>query len=120
MKEWLLPIRKLGACSEALEWADNYDSLEDVWVKCKRGDWMLWLLGRLSGTPDSDRSKKLVYTTLQCARLSLPYVENGEVRPLKAIETAEAWASEALHRSSKLAHAMNSSGSSFSVKGIKL
>ena len=53
---------------------------------------MLWLLGRLSGKPESESRKKLVLAACQCARLALPYVKKGEARPLKAIETAEAWA----------------------------
>ena len=92
MKAWIRPIKKLGACSEALEWAEDYDNLQDAWDKCERGDWMLWLLGKQAGIPESDSRKKLVLAACQCARLTLPYVKEGEGRPLKAIETAEAWA----------------------------
>ena len=53
---------------------------------------MLWLLGKLSGNPKSASRKKLVLVTCQCARLSLGYVKKGELRPLRAIEVAEAWA----------------------------
>ncbi len=58
----------------------------------KRGDWMLWLAGRLVGPPESESRKKLVLATCQCARLALPYVAPSENRPLRAIETAEKWA----------------------------
>ena len=68
------------------------DSLEEAWQKCERGDWMLWLAGKLSGSPDSDSRKKVVLASCQCARLALKYVKAGELRPQKAIETAEAWA----------------------------
>ena len=92
IKEWLEPFRKMRACEEALVWADGYASLDEAWAKCERGDWMLWLLGKLSGEPDSASRKKLVLVACQCARLALPYVEPGDGKPLKTIETAEAWA----------------------------
>ena len=92
MKNWIKPIKKMGACSEALEWAEDYKTIEGAWQKCERGDWMLWLLCRTVGEPESDSRKKLVLTACKCARLALPYVTKGETRPLKAIETAESWA----------------------------
>ena len=92
MQKWVKEIGELGACSDALKWADNYSSLKEAWAVCERGDWMLWLVGKLSGKPSSEKRKKLVLVSCQCARLALPYVKKGEDRPLKAIETAEAWA----------------------------
>ena len=92
MQNWLKKIGKIGACSESLKWANQYDSLKDAWAVCERGDWMLWLLGKLSGAPETKSRKKLVLTSCQCARLSLKYVKEGENRPFKAIETAEKWA----------------------------
>jgi len=92
MIDWIKPLRKMKACEEALEWAENYDSLEEAWANCERGDWMLWILGKLSGSPRTKSRKKLVLVACQCARLALPYVKEGEERPLKAIETAETWA----------------------------
>jgi len=92
MKGWLTPIKEMGACEDALKWGNQYNTFPEAWAGCERGDWMLWLLGRLSGKQESDSRKKLVLTACQCARLSLPYVKEGELRPLKAIETAEKWA----------------------------
>lgn len=92
MKEWIIPIAKMNPCSDALVWAENYDSLTDAWAACERGDWMLWILGKTAGSPRSESRKKLVLVACQCARLGLPYVAKGEVRPLRAIETTEAWA----------------------------
>ena len=80
-----------NVCHEALTWARNQPSATVAWRNCKRGDWMLWLLGKLSGDPDSDSRKKSVLATCACARLALPYVKKGEERPRIAIETAEAW-----------------------------
>src|SRR3972149_3370927 len=88
---WVEQLVKLRACPEALEWVEEYDSLDEAWQVCERGDWSLWLAGKLSGSPDSDSRKRVVLAACQCARLSLKYVTPGETRPLKAIETAEAW-----------------------------
>jgi len=82
-------LKVLNPCSDALEWVKEQPSIKSAWETCERGDWMLWLLGRLSGEVGSKSRKKLVWTVCQCARLALPYVKKGETRPLKAIETAE-------------------------------
>ena len=77
------------ACGEAVTWARTQPSANTAWTTCERPDWMLWLLGRLVKT-DDDR-KAIVLVACACARTSLKYVKAGETRPLKAIETAEAW-----------------------------
>lgn len=81
-----------SACRDALEWAREQDSASSAWRDCQRGDWMLWLLGKWCGPPDSPSRKKLVLAACACARLALPHVKAGESRLLKAIETAEQWA----------------------------
>jgi hypothetical protein len=53
---------------------------------------MLKLLGPMSGPPGSDERRPLVLAACECARLALPYVPNGETRPLAAIKAAERWA----------------------------
>ena len=92
IKEYIEKLEKLNACREAREDALKYKTSQELWDACKRGDWMLWLIDRLSGEPESEKRKKLVLAACQCARLSLKYVKEGETRPLKAIETAESWA----------------------------
>ena len=93
MKAWVSQLNRLGACREALEWGNQHDTLGDAWAKCERGDHMLWLLGRLSGAPNSASRKQVVLTTCQCGRLSLPYATNQD-KPILAhtYEVAEAWA----------------------------
>ena len=78
-------LGQVGACREAVEWAGTR-TIAQAWAECPRGDWMLWLLARL----DADR-QRIVRAACQCARLALPYVPSDELRPLAAIETAEAW-----------------------------
>ena len=92
INDYISKIKNLGACGEAIEAAHNYTTSQELWDDCKRGDWMLWLAGKLSGEPEGEKRKRLVLTACKCARLSLVYVKDGELRPLKAIETAEKWA----------------------------
>jgi hypothetical protein len=83
---WHKKLVKMDACIEAVEWAKPYKTFTAAWNDCERGDWMLWLAGR-SGV---DR-KIVVFAACQCARLALKYVTKGEGRPLRCIETTEAW-----------------------------
>jgi len=87
-------LLKLRACADAVEWVADQPSAAAAWCNCERGDWMLWLLGRLSGKPGSAKRKRLVLCCCQCARLALTHVPAGEDRPRLAIETAERWARE--------------------------
>jgi hypothetical protein len=85
-------LKRLGACEDAVTFLEQHESLAEAWGKCERGDWMLWLIGKLSGESGSDERKRLVLAACECARLALPFVQKGETRPLTAIETAEKWA----------------------------
>ena len=89
--DWIKALVRLNACSDAVEWAGGFDTPEKAWQECQRGDWMLWLLGKLSGGTRSESRHKLVFAACQCARLALPYAATGELRPLMAIEATEAW-----------------------------
>jgi len=80
-------LERLGACREAADWYDGRDS-EQAWAECERGDWMLWVAGKLN----VDR-KVLVAAACECAELALVHVPDGEDRPRQAIETARAWVS---------------------------
>ena len=90
---WRDALRRMAACTEAIAWCKRQVTLAAAWVACERGDWMLWLLGRLlAGPPESASRKRLVLAACACARLALPHVRKGEERPRMAIETAERWA----------------------------
>lgn len=91
MQKWIDKLEKLDPCPEAIEWARTQPDPQTLWNNCERGDWMLWLVGKLGGGARTKSRKTLVLAACECARLSLPYVKKGEERPLKAIETAEAW-----------------------------
>jgi len=92
MNHWTDRLVTLGACPEAVTWAKGYATPAAAWKVCQRGDWMLWLAGKLSGEPGSDGRKPLVLAACACARLALKHVAQGEIRPRVAIETAERWA----------------------------
>jgi len=85
-------IAHMRPCEEAVEWLETQSTRKEAWQNCERGDWMLWLLGHLAGEPWSDERKPHVLAACACARQSLPNVPQGELRPLRAIETAESWA----------------------------
>ena len=85
-------LRGLSACSEAVDWLSGQVSPSVAWRNCKRGDWMLWLLGLQAPEPESPERKKLTLCVCEYVRPALKHVPKGELRPLHAIETAEAWA----------------------------
>jgi len=78
-------LNDMHACSEAVEWVGKR-GLMTAWRDCPRGDWMLWLAGRL----DIDR-KLLVLVACDCAETALQYVPEGEDRPAKCIQITRDW-----------------------------
>src|SRR3990172_7863694 len=83
----LQKIENLGPCAEALHWLRTQSSPEAAWKGCERGDWMLWLVGKLSGPPDSDSRKLVVTAAVECTRFVLPYSDDKRV--LVCIKTTE-------------------------------
>lgn len=93
MNSLAVKLSDRGACSDAVAWVESHKGTpQELWDQCARGDWMLWILGKLSGKPESSKRKQLVRATCGCARLALKFVAKGEHRPRICIETAEAWA----------------------------
>src|ERR1700740_2774342 len=87
-------LRRLGACSEAVEWAKG-KSFAEAWMTCERGDWMLWLCARMAGAEGWPSRQKIVLFACDRAETVLPIFEKRypqDDRPRKAIETARAWA----------------------------
>lgn len=81
-------LRQLNACDDAIEWLGER-SAEQAWAECERGDWMLWLIGKIEGkyTP------AMRLCACEIVRTQLHLVPAGEERPRIAIETAERYAS---------------------------
>ncbi len=79
----------LRACGDAIDWVRNarVASDEELWTRCRRGDWLLWFTERVG----VDR-RLVTLAACDCAREALGFVPAGEDRPRLAIEAAEAWA----------------------------
>jgi len=67
MQNFVARLKSLDACSDAICWAGKQTDYATLWRDCARGDWMLWLLGKLSGPPHSASRRKLVACALACA-----------------------------------------------------
>ena len=84
-------LLSLGACEDALLWSEG-KTLKVAWSTCDRGDWLLWLAGRMEGREGWVTRQELVLAACDCAELSLKYVKDREDRPRIAIETTRKWA----------------------------
>ena len=83
------------ACIGGLEFALTQPTMADVWDKCPRADWLLWILHKLNRRPD-DRTLRLF--AVWCAR-NTPLSDGRKVgdrltdpRSLAALEVAERYA----------------------------
>lgn len=84
-------LRSLGACRESIAWAGGYGAAyTTALAACPDRSWLTWLYGRLL-VRGHVRREPLVIAVCLCAREVLHLVPAGEERPLRAIETAEAW-----------------------------
>jgi hypothetical protein len=83
--------QSLGACDEWDKWHAKHAklTLRQTWEANPRADWLLWYAERIG----VDR-KLLVRAACACARTALKHVPSGELRPLRAIDTAERWCDE--------------------------
>jgi hypothetical protein len=71
-------LTSLGACHEAVEWVAKYKTPLAAWKACKRGDFLLWYCGKVSGPPDSPSRRKLVLVAALCAETALPLIKDDE------------------------------------------
>jgi len=86
-------LMKLGACSEAVEWA-NGKELAEAWATCQRVDWMLWLVGKMEDRKGWPTRKQAVLLACLFAEDVLPIFEKkypDDNRPRRAIEIARLW-----------------------------
>jgi hypothetical protein len=91
---WSDQLVTLRACSEAVVWARTQPDLAAAWASCERGDWLLWLAGRIC-QPNSAAHRQVVRAAVGCARLALPLFTAAypdDPRPRQALDAAEAWA----------------------------
>ena len=83
------------ACDDGLEFALTQQTMAEVWDKCPRSDWLLWILNKLDRQAD-DRTLRLF--AVWCAR-NTPMSDGRKVgdlltdpRSLAALEVAERYA----------------------------
>ena len=76
-------LTNLGACNGAIEWAAKYKTPQAAWKACKRGDWMLWLCGKVAGPPDSETRRRLVLVAAECAATSLHLIAAKAIRAMR-------------------------------------
>ena len=84
-------LKKLSACTEAVEWAGQFKTLKDAWLMCERSDWMLWWYRKHN--PDK---RICVQMAVEFAEKVLPIYEvkyPDDDRPRKAIQAARDWLS---------------------------
>ena len=89
-KEFAELLASLDACNEAKGWAEDKDLLT-VWSTCERGDWMLWLLGKMADKPGWLTRKEVVSIACDCAETALKFVQPGENRPAECIAVVRKW-----------------------------
>jgi hypothetical protein len=75
-------LKQFNVCEEGLIFYDNYDSFEDAWNACARGDWMLWIAGRL----EID-FRTLTLAKSRCARTVIHLMK--DIRSINAVEVSE-------------------------------
>ena len=90
-KHWTDKLVGMNACHDAVEWARGYPSLKAAWKACKRGDWMLWLIGHTEQSdPWSEERGVLVRIAVEGAMFAPPCPDESEV--------ARQWCIDALLR----------------------
>ena len=68
-QELVKKLQELKACYSPIEYVSKFDTAQEAWDACERGNDMLWLIGKLSGEPWGEGRKKLVLATCECARI---------------------------------------------------
>ncbi len=91
---WIEKLRKQRACLDGLAWASQYETDQEAWNACKRGNWMLWAWGRNCGNSGSESHRMLVLCAVECAKTSLKYIKDKEAKKVvkKSLKTTERWA----------------------------
>ncbi len=86
-------LNSIKACKEARRWAEGKD-FKTVWETCERGDWLLWLCGRMADKENWPTPKQVVLSACDVAETALKFVPNDEKRPAECILIVRAWAND--------------------------
>jgi hypothetical protein len=93
MTHWSDGLARINACSDAIKWASTQPDLDTAWRECKRGDWMLWLIGKTNpSAPWSDERKPIVACCVEIAATTLKYCDDDTIMAaIWCIDAAERW-----------------------------
>jgi hypothetical protein len=58
-------ITKYDPCKEGLLYYNSFETFEDAWNNCPRGDWMLWIASKLDIDINRRNFKKIIEITLK-------------------------------------------------------
>jgi hypothetical protein len=75
-------LTQFNVCEDGLIFYDNYDSFEDAWNACPRGDWMLWIAHKLKVD-----HRILTLAKSRCARTVIHLMKDKRSRD--AVEVSE-------------------------------
>jgi vacuolar-type H+-ATPase subunit D/Vma8 len=100
-------LRQFDICKPPLDFYDNYDSFEDAWNACPRGDWMLWIAHKLKVD-----HRILTLAKSRCARTVIHLMKDK--RSINAVEISELYGlgkatEEELHKAYQAASSASSS-----------
>lgn len=73
-------LQAMNACREAVEYASTFSTLQEAWVACERGDWLLWLVGRTTERRDEAALRRLTLAKARCAKLAVPLMRGERSR----------------------------------------
>src|ERR1019366_3088227 len=82
MPTLLTRLRSIGACEDSQdEYAMSRATPQAAWSACRRGDWLLWCLGKAYGAlpPESQERRTLTLAMVECAALALRHTTDPRV-----------------------------------------
>jgi hypothetical protein len=88
-------LKRLHACREAVLWTEKYATLAEAWKLCERGDWMLWLCGKMADKKGWPKRQDVVLAACDCAELSIHFFETkypNDPRVRNCLEITRKWA----------------------------
>ena len=91
--EHVRQLKLIRACSSAIEFAAQFETLQAAWNVCERPDWMFWLIGKTSESkPWSDERKPLVRCAVECAEtVKHLWPEESRAQMETAISALKSW-----------------------------
>jgi len=81
-----IKLKELDACDDAIQWAKDYDTLQQAWDNCQRSDWMFWLINKMRFSNDKDLRLMAVAFARQVQHLM------KDQRSINALDVAERYA----------------------------